>query len=268
LPRSLLREASERELYAHLERYGGGSRGGRVGEQVVGELTRREDSQQRAAARRGRARDARASRDSEFRAHLENEWIAAERQTRGNMLSKAGERAGVDPRSLFTGPESRARKYASRELLGYFEDHPRVSRAEFHGGGEAQRRGARSRAEGGLLGISRTAPDRPRRRGVARPAEPARGGDELRGALAKRGRADSNLRWAIKRQYRTRISDDSKGWVVVKDGKALPTVYDHPRAAQGAMAKAINAEERAAKARMPARRNFAQQRTADPYGLY
>jgi hypothetical protein len=32
------------------------------------------------------------------------------------MLSPAGKKADIDPWSLFTGPESRARKYASPEL--------------------------------------------------------------------------------------------------------------------------------------------------------
>jgi hypothetical protein len=153
LPKSLLREASERELWAHLDRYGGGRQGERVGTQVVAELTRREARQDKARARRDRAKDRRRTKDDEFRSYLESEWIAAERQTRGVMVNAAGRRAGIDDRSLFTGPESRVRKYGSRELREYFEQHPRVSRSEFLGGAEAQRRGGRRRGESQLYGI-------------------------------------------------------------------------------------------------------------------
>jgi len=68
-------------------------------------------------------------------------------------VNAAGRRAGIDDRSLFTGPESRVRKYGSRELREYFEAHPRVSRSEFLGGAEAQRRGGRRRGESQLYGI-------------------------------------------------------------------------------------------------------------------
>lgn len=159
LPRGILHKANERELLNHLNRHGAsGPKADQVARQVVGELDRRETSEKAARARRDRAKDRRASRDSEFRAYQESQWIAAEAQTRGVMLNRAGQAAHIDERSLFTGPESRVRKYASRELLDYFESNPRVSRAEFLGGAEGQRRGARNRAEGGLLGISRAAP--------------------------------------------------------------------------------------------------------------
>lgn len=145
-----LRGSSERQLVYHLRKHGGSDRAVR---QVVGELDRRENVTRRAARARERARGRRASADAEFRAHLENEWARAEEQTRGYMLNRAGQRAGVDERSLFTGPESRVRKYASEELRRYFEGHPRVSRAEFLGGHAAQLRGGRTRRESALYGV-------------------------------------------------------------------------------------------------------------------
>lgn len=240
LPRTLLREAPERELWAHLDRYGGGRQGGKVGEQIVAELTRREASQDKARARRDRAKDRRRTKDDEFRSHLENEWLQAERSTAGVMLNRAGRDAGIDERSLFTGPESRVQKYASPELRRYFENHPRVSRSEFMGGAEAQRAGGRRRSEGNLLGISRTSsasPARPRR-----PAEPARGGDVLRkrripGAPRPAGSTPARA----KPDWHTRVAPDGRGWIVVHGGKTLPGSYDTPRAAQGAMRKAQNA---------------------------
>jgi hypothetical protein len=49
------------------------------------------------------------------------------------MLNKAGRAADVDERSLFTGPESRARRYASEELQNYWQDNPRPTAAYFAG---------------------------------------------------------------------------------------------------------------------------------------
>lgn len=49
------------------------------------------------------------------------------------MLNRRGREAGVDPRSLFTGPESRVRKYASDELLAHWEYNRRPTEAYFSG---------------------------------------------------------------------------------------------------------------------------------------
>lgn len=59
------------------------------------------------------------------------------------MISTApsGRRGRVDPRTLFTGPQSRVDKYASEELKNYFDQHGRVTATEF------RRAAARQRAE-------------------------------------------------------------------------------------------------------------------------
>lgn len=57
--------------------------------------------------------------------------LQAESATRGHLLTKAAQAAGVSPVSLFSGPRSRARKYASEELLRWWEDHPRTTYAEY-----------------------------------------------------------------------------------------------------------------------------------------
>jgi hypothetical protein len=56
---------------------------------------------------------------------------AAEAATNGYMLSPQGKRAKIDPYSLFTGPESRARKYASPELKEWFDQNGRPTAADF-----------------------------------------------------------------------------------------------------------------------------------------
>ena len=49
------------------------------------------------------------------------------------MLNRAGQAAGIGPRSLFTGPEARARKYASEELREHWQSPPRPTAAHFEG---------------------------------------------------------------------------------------------------------------------------------------
>ena len=63
----------------------------------------------------------------------------AENATNGFMLNKAGQRADINERSLFTGPESRVRAYASPELIEWFEHHPRPTRASWFGSSYSRR---------------------------------------------------------------------------------------------------------------------------------
>jgi hypothetical protein len=67
------------------------------------------------------------------------QWLGAEAATNGYMLNKAGKAAGIDERTLFTGPESRVRKYASPELFEFFESHPRPTRASWFGSAYSRR---------------------------------------------------------------------------------------------------------------------------------
>ncbi|WP_433658050.1 hypothetical protein ACQPW1_39745 [Nocardia sp. CA-128927] len=57
-------------------------------------------------------------------------WLSAEDATNGYMLSKAGEKSGVDPRQLWSMSEDRARKLASEELRGWWDEHGRITVAE------------------------------------------------------------------------------------------------------------------------------------------
>lgn len=66
-----------------------------------------------------------------FADHAYESWLDAENATNGYLVNKAGERAKVNPRSLFLGPESRARKYASPELLDYWQEHGRMTVDDF-----------------------------------------------------------------------------------------------------------------------------------------
>jgi hypothetical protein len=59
------------------------------------------------------------------------QWLAAEHFSRGHLLNKAGLAAGVDPRDLWTGPTARAARYASEELLDFWDRHPRITRTQY-----------------------------------------------------------------------------------------------------------------------------------------
>jgi hypothetical protein len=97
------------------------------------------ESARRAAARNERARRRRQNAEQEYRDEVHRQWRAAEAATNGYMLNRTGLREGVDERSLFAGPESRVRKYASLELIEWFESHPRPTRVAWFGSAAARR---------------------------------------------------------------------------------------------------------------------------------
>jgi hypothetical protein len=140
LSRTWLRSLTEPELERELSEYGNYSESHEEGYgQVLAEIDRREMSEKRAAARKMRARERRLSREGEYQDEVYRQWLTAEAATNGFMLNKAGQRAGINERSLFTGPESRVHKYASPELMDWFEAHGRPTRVSWFGSA-AQRR--------------------------------------------------------------------------------------------------------------------------------
>jgi hypothetical protein len=67
----------------------------------------------------------------EYDAHLAATYVTAETECRGQLLSREGLAKGIDPRTLFTGPASRVRVYASEELRTWFGRHGRITFAEW-----------------------------------------------------------------------------------------------------------------------------------------
>lgn len=108
------------DAYAHAH--------GRSGEQ---ERKRAAIAQLRQQGYRGSGFDALA-RES-FKDEVRRRTLDAEAATNGYMLTPAGKREGIDPWSLFTGPESRARKYASPELREWWDQHGRPTFADWQG---------------------------------------------------------------------------------------------------------------------------------------
>jgi SPP1 gp7 family putative phage head morphogenesis protein len=68
-----------------------------------------------------------------FRDEVRRRTLDAEAATNGYMLSPEGNRKGVDPWSLFAGPESRARRYASPELREWWDANGRPTFGDWQG---------------------------------------------------------------------------------------------------------------------------------------
>jgi hypothetical protein len=104
------------------------------------------------AARRDR-RDAQAAADRAWWGRVSAEWhefanaqyLAAEDECRGYLLSREGIRAGIDPWSLWSGSASRAMKYASEELRGFWDTHPRMTVSQYAWHAARPRRGENER---------------------------------------------------------------------------------------------------------------------------
>jgi len=140
LGRKYLRSLSADELETELSQYSNYQEIREHGwNQILTEIDRRDMSEKRAAARKLRARERRMTRNAEYSDEVYRQWLMAESATNGYMLNKAGLRAGINERSLFTGPEARVRAYASPELIEWFEHHPRPTRASWFGSAASRR---------------------------------------------------------------------------------------------------------------------------------
>jgi hypothetical protein len=68
----------------------------------------------------------------DYRLHLEAQYAAAVNATNNVLMNARGWDADVDSFSLFSGPMSRARAYASEELLDFWQHtSPRMTFAMF-----------------------------------------------------------------------------------------------------------------------------------------
>lgn len=81
---------------------------------------------------------------------IEVQFISAERYTRGVLVNAEGRSAGIDGRSLLSGPAARAMRWASDELKSWWERHPRMTLTEFRAhalGRDSDKRAARRTRE-------------------------------------------------------------------------------------------------------------------------
>lgn len=188
-----LRTATDQQVADYYGRHGGDSpRDEAARDQALAEMDRRDRSQERREATEERRRTRWASRREQRALDIEREWRAAEAATRRNMLNRRGREVGVSDRSLFTGPESRVRKYGSEELLNWFEDNPRLTEA-YHQG--------RDTRIGYGPGLRRPEADHQRGTGVARPIRQGRVEDRA-GACRVTGWPCSDQRRMSRRRTR------------------------------------------------------------------
>lgn len=129
LPDRLLKHASEEDLAAAYDKYPTEQRRA----QILHEMDRRDQAAARKEQRKQEARRRMFARQTERQEHIEYAYRQAEDETRGHMLNKAGRAQDIDPRSLFTGSEARARRYASQELLAHWETHHRPTAGMMRG---------------------------------------------------------------------------------------------------------------------------------------
>ena len=136
LPNRLLRRASDDDLAEHFKQVSRQRTSDETAAwyQILAEMERRDELTERRAAARERYQASVLGRRFERAEAVEHAYVAAENATRGQVLNKAGQANDIEPRSLFTGPESRARRYASEELLAHWETHPRPTARMFAGG--------------------------------------------------------------------------------------------------------------------------------------
>src|SRR5260370_14226 len=110
----ILRRLSDDELGQHYAKHADCDR---CRGQVERELNRRDrvDAARKATGQRNKARAL------ERHEHVERELLAAEAATGGSLVNPRGRAIGISERSLFTGSEDRALRYASRELINYWQ---------------------------------------------------------------------------------------------------------------------------------------------------
>jgi hypothetical protein len=133
IDRGYLRSLTDEELETELgqyQRYSDTHERGFL--QIVAEFGRRDV----ATAAKERARDRGRRKSEEHRDEVYRQWLQAESATSGVMLNRAGIHAGINERSLFTGPAKRVQKYASPELREFFEQRGRPLRSSFLGSGK------------------------------------------------------------------------------------------------------------------------------------
>lgn len=80
-----------------------------------------------------------------YRDYVASAYRAAEDAARGHLLTREAQNANVDPARLFSGPEVRARRWASDELKQWWDENGRLTFTDHKAlllGGQAAHRGA------------------------------------------------------------------------------------------------------------------------------
>jgi hypothetical protein len=76
------------------------------------------------------------------------QYLAAEAECNGYLLSRDGQAAGIDPFELWSGTEASVRRYASEELRNFWLANARLTVSQFHAQMRRDARAEREAAEG------------------------------------------------------------------------------------------------------------------------
>lgn len=100
-------------------------------EGLVDEPTPRETFAATMATTPGRRLSKREQAREDYERHLYNQFLDAELECRGHMLTREGEAKGIDPVTLWRTNRTTANRYASDELKSFWNRHGRLSLAEY-----------------------------------------------------------------------------------------------------------------------------------------
>lgn len=106
---------------------------------IEAELDRRDLADRAAKAARSRP-GLRDTERGEWACAAHAQFLRAEAECRGELLNRRGTDAGVDPWSLWSGPEHRVDLYASEELREFFRRERRITVTEYQRQAAAGRR--------------------------------------------------------------------------------------------------------------------------------
>ncbi|MEE2041269.1 phage minor capsid protein [Nocardiopsis sp. CT-R113] len=67
----------------------------------------------------------------QYRLYVHRQVVSAEHATNGYLLTAEGQRRGIDPETLFSGPRARAERWASEELRQWWDQHGRLTFEDF-----------------------------------------------------------------------------------------------------------------------------------------
>jgi len=146
LPAELVRRASDRDLAYHYQH----APDDRSRAQVLREMDRRDRQLGERKRRKEASERRRFTRRLDRQQLIEAEINRAEAETRGELVNAAGRRAGISVQELFTGREDKAIRYASPELLDYWQTHPRPTASNLSDNPRVVRR-ARARSDIGRV---------------------------------------------------------------------------------------------------------------------
>lgn len=63
--------------------------------------------------------------------HVDYQYLRAVEECSGVLVNSDGRARGIDGFDLFSGPQSRAEKYASEELLEFWREYPRLTMSQY-----------------------------------------------------------------------------------------------------------------------------------------